>query len=421
MKPDTLAAEAAVRQMKEFDVYKLREDFPILKTKVRGKDLVYLDNAATSQKPQVMIDAIVDYYTRLNSNIHRGVHFLSEKSTLAYEDARLKVKEYINALSACEVVFTRGATEAINLVAASYGRHIIKEGDEIIISAMEHHANIVPWQMLCLEKNAKLKVIPINDEGELLFDEYINLLSDKTKFVSVVQVSNSLGSINPVREIIEAAHKRNIPVLVDGSQAIPHQKIDVQKLDADFFVMSGHKVFGPTGIGVLYGKAELLNAMPPYQTGGDMIRYVTFEKTLFNDIPNKFEAGTPNIEGVIGFGTVIDYLNKLDFSQIEHHEQDLLEYATGKILEIDGVKIIGTAAKKAAVLSFVLENIHPHDIGTIMDSEGVAIRTGHHCTQPVMQRFCIPATARASFAIYNTREEVDKFINAIHKVKKVMG
>jgi len=421
MKPDILTAEAVTRQLKEFDVYKIREDFPILKTKVRGKDLVYLDNAATSQKPQVVIDSLVNYYTTMNSNIHRGVHFLSERATLAYEDARLKIKEYINAISACEVVFTRGATEAINLVAASYGRQIIQEGDEIIISAMEHHANIVPWQMLCLEKNAKLKVIPINDEGELLFDEYINLLSEKTKFVSVVQVSNSLGTINPVRQIIEAAHQRNIPVLVDGSQAVPHQRVDVQKLDADFFVMSGHKVFGPTGIGVLYGKAELLNAMPPYQTGGDMIRYVTFEKTLFNDIPNKFEAGTPNIEGVIGFGAVIDYLNKLDFSLIEAHEHDLLEYATAKILDIDGVRVVGTAKNKAAVLSFVLANIHPHDIGTIMDSEGVAIRTGHHCTQPVMQRFCIPATARASFALYNTREEVDKFIGAIHKVIKVMG
>lgn len=421
MKPDTLTAEAVVRNIKTFDVYKIREDFPILKTKVRGKDLVYLDNAATSQKPQIVIDALVHYYTHLNSNIHRGVHFLSEKSTQAYEDARLKIKEYINAISACEVVFTRGATEAINLVAASYGKQVIGEGDEIIISAMEHHANIVPWQMLCLEKKAKLKVIPINDEGELLFDEYINLLSERTKFISVVQVSNSLGTINPVREIIEAAHKRNIPVLVDGSQAIPHQKIDVQQLDADFFVMSGHKVFGPTGIGVLYGKAELLNAMPPYQTGGDMIRYVTFEKTIFNDIPNKFEAGTPNIEGVIGLGAVIDYLNQLDFAKIESHEHDLLDYATERILEIEGIRIIGTARKKAAVLSFVLDDIHPHDIGTIMDSEGVAIRTGHHCTQPVMQRFSIPATARASFAMYNTREEVDKFINTIHKVKKVMG
>jgi cysteine desulfurase/selenocysteine lyase len=407
--------------IKTFNVEEVRKDFPILQTKVGNKPLVYLDNAATSQKPLSVIDAERDYYLNLNSNIHRGVHFLSEHATMAYENARLKVKEFINALSACEIVFTRGATESINLVAYSYGRINVKEGDEIIISAMEHHANIVPWQMLCEEKKAKLRVIPMNDDGELMLEEYSKMLGDKTKFVSVVYVSNSLGTINPVREIIELAHKKNIPVLIDGSQAVPHMKIDVQKLDCDFFVFSAHKLFGPTGSGVLYGKAELLNAMPPYQTGGDMIRSVTFEKTIFNDIPNKFEAGTPNIAGNISLGAAIDYLNNLDFNAIEKHENLLLEYTTQRLLGIDGLRIIGTSKVKAAVVSFVLKNIHPHDIGTILDSEGIAIRTGHHCTQPVMKRFNIPATARASFAFYNTKKEVDYLINGIHKVIRVLG
>ena len=406
--------------VKTFDVDSLREDFPILRTKVGSKPLVYFDNAATTQKPFSVIEAEKNYYLTINSNIHRGVHYLSEQATLAYENARLKLKEFINALSACEVVFTRGATESINLVAASYGRTNIKEGDEIIISAMEHHANIVPWQILCEEKNAVLRVIPMTDDGELILDEYQNLLNEKTKFVSIVQISNSLGTINPVRKIIDMAHQKNIPVLVDGSQAVPHIKIDVQQLDCDFFVFSGHKLFGPTGVGVLYGKAELLNAMPPYQTGGDMIRSVTFEKTMFNDIPNKFEAGTPNIAGNIALGYAIDYVNKLDFDAVVKHENDLIEYGTKRLLETDGLRIIGTAKEKAAVISFIMDNIHPHDIGTILDSEGIAIRTGHHCTQPVMQRFGIPATARASFAFYNKKEEIDRLIEAINKVIRVL-
>lgn len=415
---DTLTAENSAPV---FDVEKIRLDFPILQRMIKGKPLVYLDNAATTQKPLTVIDTLRDYYTMLNSNVHRGVHFLSEQATLAYEESRLKIKEFINAVSACEVVFVRGATEAINLVANSYGRKFIKEGDEILISAMEHHANIVPWQMLCQEKGAVLRVIPMDDNGELIMEEFDKLLTDKTKFVSVVQISNSLGTINPIREIIVKAHERNIPVLVDGAQAVPHVKVDVQDLDPDFYVFSGHKLFGPTGIGVLYGKAELLQEMPPYQTGGDMIRYVTFEKTIFNDIPNKFEAGTPNIAGSIGLGAAIDYLKYMNMNEVAKHEKSLLEYATEKLSEIKGVEIIGRAAHKASLISFVLENIHPHDIGTILDSEAIAIRTGHHCTQPVMQRFCIPATARASFAFYNTKEEIDKLAMGINKVIKVFG
>jgi len=407
--------------LKKFDVEKVREDFPILKKIINGKPLVYLDNSATSQKPIQVIDAVEHYYKELNSNIHRGVHFLSEQATLAYEAARVKVKEYVNALSACEVILTKGATEAINLVTYSYGRKFLKEGDEIIITAMEHHANIVPWQMLCEEKGTKLKVIPINDDGELILEEYEKMLNEKTKFVSVVQISNSLGTINPVREIIKLAHERNIPVLVDGSQAVPHVRVDVQELDCEFYVFSGHKMFGPTGIGVLYGKMPLLEKMPPYQTGGDMIRYVSFDKTVFNDLPNKFEAGTPNIAGGIGMGAAIEYLNSLDFNSVAKYEHELLDYATERLSAIDGLRIIGTAKEKASLVSFVLQNIHPHDIGTILDSEGIAIRTGHHCTQPVMQRFCIPATARASFTFYNTKEEVDKLVEAIYKVKKVLG
>ncbi|MGE5682630.1 MAG: SufS family cysteine desulfurase [Bacillota bacterium] len=404
-----------------FDVDKIRRDFPILQRTIKGKPLVYLDNAATTQKPLTVIDTVRDYYSMLNSNVHRGVHFLSEQATLAYEESRLKVKEFINAVSACEIVFVRGATEAINLVAHSYGRKNIGEGDEIIISAMEHHANIVPWQMLCEEKKAKLRVIPMTDEGELVMEEFDKLLNERTKLVAVVQISNSLGTINPVREIIVKAHQMNIPVLVDGAQAVPHVKVDVQDLDCDFYVFSGHKLFGPTGIGILYGKAELLQEMPPYQTGGDMIRSVTFEKTIFNDIPNKFEAGTPNIAGAIGLGAAIDYLKYMNMNEVANHERELLEYSTHRLSEIKEVRIIGNARKKASLISFVLENIHPHDIGTILDSEAIAIRTGHHCTQPVMQRFCIPATARASFAFYNTKEEIDKLVSGIYKVIKVFG
>ena len=414
------AIERKQKVVKTFDVAELRKDFPILQTEIRNKPLVYLDNAATTQKPYSVIEGEKNYYLNINSNIHRGVHYLSEQATLAYESARLKIKEFVNALSACEIIFTRGATESINLVAASYGRTNIREGDEVIITAMEHHANIVPWQLLCEEKKAVLRVIPMTDDGELILEEYQKLINERTRFVSIVQISNSLGTVNPVREIIETAHQKNIPVLIDGSQAVPHIKIDVQQLDCDFFVFSGHKLFGPTGVGVLYGKAELLNAMPPYQTGGDMIRSVTFEKTIFNDIPNKFEAGTPNIAGNIALGYAIDYLNKLDYEAIVKHESDLIQYATKRLLEIEGLRIIGNAKEKAAVISFILDNIHPHDIGTILDSEGIAIRTGHHCTQPVMQRFGIPATARASFAFYNTREEIDRLIEAINKVIRVL-
>ncbi|MCU7523719.1 MAG: cysteine desulfurase [Ignavibacteria bacterium] len=404
-----------------FDVERVRQDFPILQRLVNGKPLVYLDNAATTQKPYSVIDTVRDYYTMINSNVHRGVHYLSEQATLAYEDARLKIKEFLNAISACEIVFTRGATEAINLVAWTYGRTHIKEGDEVIISAMEHHANIVPWQLLCEEKKARLRVIPITDDGELIMEEYDKLLNEKTKFVSIVQISNSLGTVNPIREIIQKAHARNIPVLVDGAQGVAHVKVDVQELGCDFYVFSGHKLFGPTGIGILYGKAELLQDMPPYQTGGDMIRSVTFEKTIFNDIPNKFEAGTPNIAGAIGLGAAIDYMKYLKMDEVAKHEKELLKYATEKISEVDGVHLIGTAKNKASLISFVMDNVHPHDIGTILDSEGIAIRTGHHCCQPVMQRFCIPATARASFAFYNTKSEIDKLVYGIQKVIRVFG
>jgi cysteine desulfurase/selenocysteine lyase len=382
---------------------------------------VYLDNAATSQKPQVVIDALMRYYNEENSNIHRGVHYLSEKATESYESSRGKVQTFINARSTQEIVYVRGTTEAINLVAASFGRGNVNEGDEVVISAMEHHSNIVPWQMLCEEKNAKLRVIPMNDAGELLLDEYEKLLHERTKIVAVAHISNALGTINPIKRIIEVAHKQGIPVLVDGAQAVPHTKVDVQDLGCDFYAFSSHKMFGPTGVGVLYGKKELLEKMPPYQGGGDMIKLVTFEKTLYNDLPYKFEAGTPNIAGGIGLGAAIDYINRMDLSAVSSYEHELLEYGTTKLLEIPGLRIIGTAKEKSSVLSFVLEGIHPHDIGTILDYEGIAIRTGHHCAQPVMQRFGIPATARASFAFYNTKDEIDVLVKAIYKVKEVLG
>jgi cysteine desulfurase/selenocysteine lyase len=406
---------------KTFDVQRVREDFPILKQRINGKPLVYLDNAATSQKPQVVIDAITKYYTWENSNIHRGVHFLSTNATLSYENARTKVQKYINAQHSHEIIFVRGTTEGINLVAHSFGRKNLRQGDEVLISAMEHHSNIVPWQILCEEKGAKLRIIPMNDNGELLLDEYEKLLSERTKIVAINHISNALGTINPVKWMIERAHQRGIPVLIDGAQAAPHIRIDVQHLDADFYVFSGHKMFGPTGIGVLYGKSELLGAMPPYQGGGDMIKSVTFEKTLYADLPNKFEAGTPNIAGGVGLGATIDYLNGLDWEAIANYEHELLSYATDALASIKGLKIIGTAKEKAGVLSFVLSDIHPHDIGTILDDEGIAIRTGHHCAQPVMQRFGIPATARASFAFYNTKEEVDVLVKALDRVKEVLG
>lgn len=411
-----------VNKETKFDVKKIRKDFPILnRVQNNGKALVYLDNAATSQKPLAVLEAVRKYYVTYNANIHRAVYQLAEDSTEAYEHARDKVQSFINAPDRQEIIFTSGTTEGINLVAQCYGRFHIKEGDEIIISNMEHHANIVPWQVLCEEKNAKLRIIPITDSGELIMDEFKMLINERTKFVAVNQISNTLGTINPVREIIRIAHEKNIPVLIDGAQAVQHMKVDVQELDCDFYAFSGHKMFGPTGIGVLYGKAELLESMPPYKTGGDMIKSVTFEKTIFNDLPFKFEAGTPNIAGAIGLSAAIDYLNALSeevgLEETGKYEHGLLEYATEKLNGIDGLRIIGTAKQKAPVISFIIENIHPHDIGTILDSEGIAIRTGHHCTQPLMKRFNVPATARASFAFYNTREEIDKLVEGIYKVK----
>ncbi len=398
-----------------------RFHFPLLRRQVNGKPLVYLDNAATSQKPQVVIDAIMRYYYEENSNIHRGVHYLSERATESYEAARAKVQRFINARSTKEIIFVRSTTEGINLVASSFGRLKIKQGDEVVISAMEHHSNIVPWQLMCEEKGARLRVTPINDAGELLVDEYEKLLTERTRIVAITHISNALGTINPIKEIIATAHARSIPVLVDGAQAVPHMKVDVQQLDCDFYAFSSHKMFGPTGVGILYGKEELLEAMPPYQGGGDMIKSVTFEKTLFNDLPFKFEAGTPNIAGGIGLGAAIDYMNAMDMNAVMAYEHELLQYATARLLEIPGVRIIGTAKQKAAVISFVMEGVHPHDIGTILDYEGVAIRTGHHCAQPVMQRFGVPATARASFAFYNTKDEVDVLVRAVRKVKEVLG
>jgi cysteine desulfurase/selenocysteine lyase len=404
-----------------YDVEKIRSDFPILQTKVHGKQLVYLDNAATSHKPISVIRKAQEYYSSMNSNIHRGVHALSQVSTEAYESARIKNKSFINALGKNEIIFTRGTTESINLVAQSYGRANFKEGDEVIISHMEHHSNIVPWQMICEEKGAKLKVIPINDKGEIIFEEYEKLITKKTKFVSVVYVSNSLGTVNPVKNIIELAHQNNIPVLLDAAQAIHHIRIDVQELDCDFLVYSGHKMYGPTGIGILYGKINLLESMPPYQGGGDMIETVTFEKTTYNELPYKFEAGTPNIGGAIGLGEAIDYINKVGIENIGLHEKHLLDYATEAVADIPGLKIIGTADEKVSVLSFVLDDVHPHDIGTFLDFEGVAIRTGHHCTQPVMDRYNIPATSRASFAMYNTKDEINILVNGLRKIIEVFG
>ena len=403
-----------------FDVHKIRQDFPILGQQVNGKPLVYLDNAATSQKPQSVIDAIARYYLEENSNIHRGVHTLSDKATQSYEAARTNVQTYIHAAHREEILFVRGTTEGINLVSSSWGGRNVQQEDEIIISAMEHHSNIVPWQILCERTGARLRIIPMSDSGELLLDKFEQLFSAKTKLVSVVHVSNALGTVNPVRRMIDVAHRHGVPVLIDGAQAIPHMAIDVQELGCDFYAFSGHKMFGPTGVGILYGKKSFLESMPPYQGGGDMIKSVTFEKTIYNDLPNKFEAGTPNISGGVALGAAIDYLKKLDPASVAAYEQQLLAYATDALASIRGVRIIGTAAEKAGVISFVLEGIHPHDIGTILDDDGIAIRTGHHCAQPVMQRFGIPATARASFALYNTREEVDALVRGIYNVITVL-
>jgi cysteine desulfurase/selenocysteine lyase len=408
--------------LERFEAVRLcRHHFPLLRRRVNGKPLVYFDNAATSQKPQVVIDATIRYYEEENSNIHRGVHYLSERATQAYEGVRVKVQHLLNAAHQREIIFVRGTTEGINLVAYSYGRTCVGAGDEVLISAMEHHSNIVPWQILCEEKGANLRVIPINDRGEIELAEYEKLLTPRTKIVALTHVSNALGTINPVKTMVAMAHAHGIPVLLDGAQAVPHMKVDVRDLDCDFYVFSAHKAFGPTGVGVLYGVTKLLDAMPPYQSGGDMIKSVTFEKTVYNDLPYKFEAGTPNIGGGIGMGAAIDYINEIDLASLAEFEHELLDYATKRVAEIPGLRIIGTAREKAAVLSFVIDGIHPHDIGTILDDEGIAIRTGHHCAQPVMQRFGVPATARASFAFYNTKEEIDVFLAALHRVREVLG
>jgi cysteine desulfurase / selenocysteine lyase len=404
-----------------FDVERVRADFPILEQKIHGKPLVYLDNAATSQKPRAVIDAISRYYEGTNANIHRAVHHLSEQATEEYEAARKTAQKFINAPSLSEIIFVRGTTEGINLVAQTFGRAQIHAGDEVVVTDMEHHSDIVPWQLLCEDRGAKLRVVPINDRGELILDEYAKLLGTKTKLVCVTHVSNALGTINPVRQIVDMAHSQGVPVLVDGAQAVPHMKVDVQALDCDFYSFSGHKVYGPTGIGVLYGKKALLESMPPYQGGGDMILSVTFEKTTYNRLPYKFEAGTPDIAGVIGLGAALEYVGGLGIEKIGAHEHDLLEYATAAVSSIPGLKIIGTAREKAGVLSFTLENIHPHDIGTILDREGIAIRTGHHCSQPVMKRFGVDSTARASFAMYNTKQEVDALVRGIEKVREVFA
>ena len=414
--------ESVIDQIKStYDVYKIREDFPILKTRIRNKPLCYFDNAATTQKPQQVLDIVDNYYTSMNSNIHRGVHYLSNLATDAYEDARKKVKSFINAASEKEIIFTKGTTEGINLVANSFGRKFLKEGDEIIISNMEHHSNIVPWQFLCNEKKAKLKIIPIDDRGEIIFDEFLKLVSDRTKLISVVYISNSLGTVNPVKEIIEIAHKYNIPVLLDAAQTVNHRPVNVEELDCDFLAFSGHKLYGPTGIGVLYGKEKLLDAMSPFMGGGDMISKVTFEETTFNELPFKFEAGTSNIAGAIGLGAAIDYVSSIGMEKIAVHEASLLEYATQRLKEVPGLKIIGNAKYKSGVISFIFDNIHPHDVGTLLDYEGIAIRTGHHCTQPVMERYNIPATSRASFGLYNTIEEADILVDALKKVIEVFN
>ncbi|MBI5402110.1 MAG: cysteine desulfurase [Ignavibacteriae bacterium] len=401
--------------MSHFDVNKIRQDFPILHTSVNGKPLIYFDNAATTQKPTAVIDALVKYYSEINSNVHRGVHSLSEKATNAYEASRKTVQKFINAEKAEEIIFVRGTSEAINLVANSYGQKHIKDNDEIIISTLEHHSNIVPWQMLCERTGAKLKVIPINRDGEIIFGEFEKMISDKTKFISIAYISNSLGTINPVKNIISLARSKNIPVMLDGAQAVQHVKIDVKELDCDFFAFSGHKIYGPTGIGVLYGKESFLNEMPPYQGGGDMIKNVTFERTTYNELPYKFEAGTPNIAGSIGLAAALNYVEDIGIERIAEYEHGLLKYGTEKMMEIEGMRIIGTAKEKASVISFLAGKTHPYDLGTLLDQLGIAVRTGVHCTEPLMKFLKIPGTVRASFAFYNTKEEIDILTNGIKR------
>jgi cysteine desulfurase/selenocysteine lyase len=410
----TVAARAST-----FDVARVRADFPILRRQARGRPLVYLDNAATTQKPQVVIDALTRYYSEMNANVHRGVHELSEIASEAYEASRATIARFVNARSPREIVFTRNTTEAINLVAYSFGRSVLGAGDEVVISAMEHHSNIVPWQLICAERNARLRVAPIDDRGELVFEELDRLIGERTKLVAITHMSNALGTINPVEEIVRLAHSRGVPVLLDGSQAAYHMPVDVQALDCDFYVATGHKLYGPTGIGFLYGKEARLEAMPPFMGGGDMISSVTFEKSTWNVLPHKFEAGTPDISGAIVLGVAIDYLSAIGLDRVSEHERDLLAYGTEALSSIDGLRLIGTARRKASILSFVLEGVHPHDIGTIVDREGVAVRTGHHCAQPVMDRFGVPATVRASLAMYNTRDEIDTLVRALGKVKAV--
>jgi len=403
------------------DVARIREDFPILRQRIRGKPLVYLDNAATSQKPQVVIDAVTRFYAAENANIHRGVHYLSERATVAYDEAREKVARFLNAHSSREIIFTRGTTEGINLVAQTYGRTHLKPGDDIVITAMEHHSNIVPWQLVCEQTGATLRAAPISDQGELDVDAFERLLGDRTRLVALVHVSNALGTINPIKRLVALAHARGIPVLVDGAQAAPHLQVDVQNLDCDFFAFSGHKIFGPTGVGVLYGREALLERMPPYQGGGDMIATVTLQRSTWAPLPAKFEAGTPMIAQVLGLGAALDYVSKLGLDAIAAWEKDLLGYATERVSQIEGIRVIGTARDKASVLGFVLEGVHPHDIGTVLDDAGVAIRAGHHCAQPVMERFGVPGTARASFAFYNTRAEIDVLVDGLMTVKKMFA
>ncbi len=404
-----------------FDVERIREQFPILAQRAGDKPLAYLDNAATTQKPHAVLDTLSRYYASENANIHRGVYALSQQATEAYEGARGKVARFLHAAEPAEIIFTRNATEGINLVAQTFGRRQVGAGDEVVISTMEHHSNIVPWQMLCEEQGARLRVVPITDTGELMLDELASLLGPRTKLLSIVHMSNSLGTVNPVRQVVELAQAQGVPVLIDGSQAAYHMPVDVQALGCDFYVVTGHKLYGPTGIGALYGRRALLDAMPPYQGGGDMIRSVTFERTTYNDVPHKFEAGTPHIAGAIGLGAAVDFITGVGFGAIAAHERQLLSYATAALSAVPGLRLIGTAPNKASILSFVLDGVHAHDIGTIVDTEGVAIRTGHHCTQPVMDRFQVPATARASLAMYNTTAEIDQLVSALNKVREVFG
>ena len=412
-------ADAATAAGLSFDVDRIRQDFPILTRMIREHRLVYLDNAATTQKPKPVLDTLSRYYSTGNANIHRGVHMLSEEATAAYSQARVQLQRLLNARDAREIVFTRNSTESINLVAQSYGRRHLGPGDEVLITHMEHHSNIVPWQLLCEQVGARIQVAPIDDSGTLQLDELERLIGPRTRLVSVVHLSNSLGTINPVKQIVEIAHARGVPVLIDGSQAVYHMPVDVQTIDCDFYALTGHKLYGPTGIGVLYGREALLDQMPPYQGGGDMIRSVTFEKTTYADLPHKFEAGTPHIAGAIGLGAAADYLMAIGFDGIGTHEADLLAYGTAALSDVKGLRLIGTAANKASILAFVMKGAHPHDIGTIVDTEGVAIRTGHHCTQPVMDRFGVPATARASVAMYNTRDEIDALVRALERVREM--